>query len=115
LVRGGQASIAFRCVLAAQPPLTARPRSFRLLKKKATFSDYEACAESLIAGGWTVPGAIAVHGASAGGLLCGVALNSRPDLWACVVSDVGFVDVVQSVADPTIPLAVTEWEEWASA
>lgn len=86
----------------------------KLFKKKNTFSDYISCAEHLIETGWTVPGAIAVHGASAGGLLCGAVLNSRPDLWGAVCSDVGFVDCVLSVADPSVPLAVTEWEEWSN-
>lgn len=86
----------------------------KLFKKKNTFSDYIACAEHLIETGWTIPGAIAVHGASAGGLLCGAVLNARPDLWGAVCSDVGFVDCVLSVADPSVPLSVTEWEEWGN-
>jgi oligopeptidase B len=86
----------------------------KLFKKKNTFSDYISCAEHLISTGWTIPGAIAVHGASAGGLLCGAVLNARPDLWGAVCSDVGFVDCVMSVADPSVPLAVTEWEEWGN-
>jgi oligopeptidase B len=44
----------------------------------------------------------------------GVMVNTRPDLFNAIVSQVGFVDVVQSVADPSIPLAVTEWEEWGN-
>ena len=82
--------------------------------KKNTFSDFIACAEHLIASGWTEKGRVACWGASAGGLLVGAVLNARPDLWAAALSDVGFVDVIESVADPSIPLAVTEWEEWGN-
>jgi oligopeptidase B len=89
-------------------------REGKLLTKKNTFTDFIDCAEHLVGTGWTVKGAIACNGASAGGLLMGCVLNMRPDLWGAVLSDVGFVDVIQSVADPSIPLAVTEWEEWGN-
>lgn len=86
----------------------------KLLKKKNTFTDFINVAEYLIQTGWTIQGGIVANGASAGGLLMGVILNTRPELWGGIVSDVGFVDVIQSVADPSIPLAVTEWEEWGN-
>jgi oligopeptidase B len=83
----------------------------KLLAKKNTFSDYIACAEHLVAQGWTAPGRIGAQGGSAGGLLMGVAANERPDLWAGVLAEVPFVDVLTTMSDPTIPLTVTEWEE----
>jgi oligopeptidase B len=86
----------------------------RLLTKKNTFSDYFVCAEALLEKGWARRGRLAAMGASAGGLLMGVALNTRPDLFCAVLSCVGFVDIILSVADPSIPLAVTEWEEWGN-
>jgi oligopeptidase B len=57
---------------------------------------------------------VGAMGASAGGLLMGAVANMRPDLWTAIVSQVGFVDVVTSVADPSIPLSVTEWLEWGN-
>lgn len=86
----------------------------RLLTKKNTFSDYVACAEALLEKGWAARGRLAGKGASAGGLLMGVTLNTRPELFCAVLSCVGFVDVLLSVADPSVPLAVTEWEEWGN-
>ena len=86
----------------------------RCFTKKNTFTDFIAAAEHLIADGWTEKGRLACWGASAGGLLVGAVLNARPDLWGAALSDVGFVDVIESVADPSIPLAVTEWEEWGN-
>jgi len=84
-------------------------------KKRNTFSDYFAVADMLIARGFTEAGRIAAWGASAGGLVCGAALNERPELFGAVVSEVGFVDVLQSIGDPTLPLAVTEREEWGDS
>ncbi len=52
------------------------------------------------------------RGGSAGGLLMGAVTNLRPDLWAAVVAEVPFVDVVTTMSDTSLPLTVTEWEEW---
>ncbi len=54
------------------------------------------------------------YGASAGGLLVGVALTRRPELWAGVLSAVGFVDAIVTASDPTIPLTMGEWDEWGN-
>jgi oligopeptidase B len=53
-----------------------------------------------------------IRGGSAGGLLMGAVTNLRPDLWAAVVAEVPFVDVLTTMSDETLPLTVTEWEEW---
>jgi oligopeptidase B len=86
----------------------------RLHNKPNTFSDFVACAEHLIAGGYTSPERLAIRGASAGGLLMGAVTNMRPQLWAAVVAEVPFVDVVTTMSDETLPLTVTEWEEWGN-
>jgi oligopeptidase B len=84
----------------------------RLEHKRTTFTDFIACAEHLIATGWTAPDRLVVRGGSAGGLLMGAVTNMRPDLWAGVVAEVPFVDVVTTMSDERLPLTVTEWEEW---
>jgi oligopeptidase B len=83
------------------------------LKHKAnTFTDFIACAEHLIAEGWTASERLAIFGGSAGGLLVGATINLRPDLFRAAVAEVPFVDVVSTISDPTLPLSVIEWEEW---
>ncbi len=84
----------------------------RMLNKKNTFTDFIACAEHLIAGGYTAPDRLTITGGSAGGLLMGAVVNMRPDLFKAVISHVPFVDVLNSMLDPSLPLTAGEWEEW---
>jgi oligopeptidase B len=86
----------------------------KLLHKKNTFADFIACAEHLIAAKYTSPGRLAIVGGSAGGLLMGAVTNMRPDLFKAVVAHVPFVDVVNTMLDPSLPLTITEYEEWGN-
>lgn len=86
----------------------------KLLKKKNTFSDFIACAEHLIAEHYTEASKLIFGGGSAGGLLMGAVVNLRPDLCRAAVAQVPFVDVINTMLDPTIPLTVTEYEEWGN-
>lgn len=86
----------------------------KLQHKRNTFTDFIACAEHLVAEGWTSPARLAARGGSAGGLLMGAVTNLRPDLWRAVVAEVPFVDVVTTMSDESLPLTVTEWEEWGN-
>ena len=84
----------------------------KLLNKQHTFDDMIACSEHLIAESIVAPNRLAIRGGSAGGLLVGACMTQRPDLYASVVAEVPFVDIVSTMSDPTLPLTVTEWEEW---
>jgi oligopeptidase B len=86
----------------------------KLEHKRNTFTDFVACAELLVAEGWTSPAQLAARGGSAGGLLMGAVLNLRPDLFGAVVAEVPFVDVVTTMLDGSLPLTVIEWEEWGN-
>ncbi|MFP4129485.1 MAG: S9 family peptidase [Halorhodospira sp.] len=86
----------------------------KLERKPNTFSDYIACAEHLIDAGYTDRGRIVVHGGSAGGMLVGAVLNQRPELFGAAVADVPFVDVLNTMSDPTLPLTPPEWPEWGN-
>lgn len=86
----------------------------KLLKKQNSFTDFIACSEKLIADGFTAPGKLNIMGGSAGGLLVTAAANMRPDLFNSVVALVPFVDVVNTMLDPSLPLTVQEYEEWGN-
>ncbi|HRW05714.1 MAG TPA: S9 family peptidase [Caldilineaceae bacterium] len=86
----------------------------KLLHKMNTFTDFVDCAQSLVDAGVTTPETLTVMGRSAGGLLMGAVVNLRPDLFKAVIAGVPFVDVINTVLDPTIPLTVIEWEEWGN-
>ncbi|MDD3146616.1 MAG: S9 family peptidase [Candidatus Riflebacteria bacterium] len=86
----------------------------KLLKKKNTFSDFIACAEHLITSGHTSKEKLVINGGSAGGLLMGAVVNMRPDLFKVVVADVPFVDVMNTMLDPSLPLVREEYEEWGN-
>lgn len=86
----------------------------KLLNKKNTFTDFIACAEHLISEKYTNPAKLAINGGSAGGLLMGAVTNLRPDLFKSVVAQVPFVDVINTMLDPTIPLTVQEYTQWGN-
>ncbi len=86
----------------------------KMLTKKNTFTDFIACAEYLIAEKYTGKDRLVISGGSAGGLLVGAVAMMRPDLMKVVIADVPFVDVLNTMLDPTIPLTVTEYEEWGN-
>lgn len=84
----------------------------RLAHKANTFDDFIAAAEHLTASGLTAPSRLAIMGGSAGGLLVGAVLNRRPELFAAAVAEVPFVDVLNTMSDPELPLTAIEYDEW---
>jgi oligopeptidase B len=84
----------------------------KMLTKRNTFTDFVACAEHLVAAGWTSASRLVARGGSAGGLLMGAIANLAPSAFAGIVAQVPFVDPLTSILDPSLPLTVTEWEEW---
>ncbi|PPV35010.1 S9 family peptidase [Ectopseudomonas oleovorans] len=87
-------------------------RAGKLEHKQNSFDDFIACAERLIAEGLTTPAQLAISGGSAGGLLIGAVLNQRPELFAAAIAEVPFVDVLNTMLNPDLPLTVTEYDEW---
>lgn len=86
----------------------------KFLNKKNTFADFIGCAEHLIQQRYTAPEKLAIAGGSAGGLLMGAVVNFRPELFKVVEAHVPFVDVVNTMLDPTLPLTVPEYDEWGN-
>ncbi|WP_256493346.1 prolyl oligopeptidase family serine peptidase [Endozoicomonas sp. SCSIO W0465] len=86
----------------------------KMRHKMNTFNDFIDATEYLIEQGYTDKGQIAINGGSAGGLLMGAVTNLRPDLFGCVIADVPFVDVINTISDASLPLTPPEWEEWGN-
>jgi oligopeptidase B len=86
----------------------------KLLKKQNTFTDYIACAEHLIAEGFTTAQKLFAMGGSAGGLLMGTVINIKPEIFKGVIAAVPFVDVVTTMLDESIPLTTGEFDEWGN-
>jgi oligopeptidase B len=84
----------------------------KMLTKRNTFTDFVACARQLVSAGWTSADRLVARGGSAGGLLMGAVVNLAPSAFAGIVAQVPFVDALNSILDPSLPLTVTEWEEW---
>ena len=83
----------------------------KLFNKINTFSDFNDCAEFMIAEKYTNPDKMFAMGGSAGGLLMGAIVNMQPELYKGIVASVPFVDVVTTMLDETIPLTAFEWDE----
>jgi oligopeptidase B len=86
----------------------------RMLNKRNSFTDFIAVTEALIAQGVADRKRVFAQGASAGGMLVGAVANLRPDLYAGIVADAPAVDLVTTMADPTLPLSTLEYEEWGN-
>lgn len=86
----------------------------RMMEKRNTFTDFIAAGEYLGTAKIAAKDKIVIQGGSAGGLLMGAVLNMRPDLWRAVIAQVPFVDVLNTMLDPTLPLTTGEYREWGN-
>jgi oligopeptidase B len=86
----------------------------RMMTKLNTFTDFIAAADHLVKAKYTSSNRLVIQGGSAGGLLMGVVTNMRPDLFKAVVSQVPFVDVLNTMLDASIPLTTSEYIEWGN-
>lgn len=86
----------------------------KMLEKTNTFGDFVACARHLVDLGWTSPERLVARGASAGGLTVGAVANMAPELFKAIDAHVPFVDCLTTMLDPSLPLTITEWEEWGN-
>lgn len=86
----------------------------RLAHKMNSFTDFIACADALVAERVVAADRVAIEGGSAGGLLMGAVVNLAPERFAAVLSQVPFVDVLNTMSDPSLPLTVGEYEEWGN-
>jgi oligopeptidase B len=82
--------------------------------KPNSFNDFIAAAEMLIQQRFVGAKKLVIEGGSAGGLLVGAVANMRPELFAGVIAEVPFVDVLNTMLDDTLPLTPPEWPEWGN-
>jgi oligopeptidase B len=82
--------------------------------KPNSFTDFLASAHALIEHGYTSKGRIVIDGRSAGGLLVGATLNLDPEVFGGAIAGVPFVDVLNTISDPSLPLTPPEWPEWGN-
>jgi oligopeptidase B len=85
-----------------------------MMKKKNTFNDYVDVAQYLVDNKYTSKDRLIANGGSAGGLLMGAVVNMRPDLFKAVHLAVPFVDVMNDMMDPSLPLTTTDYPEWGN-
>jgi len=83
-------------------------------KKTNSFDDFAACARALIDTRYTSAKRIVGHGGSAGGMLMGAVANRAGELFAGIVAEVPFVDVLNTMLDDSLPLTPPEWPEWGN-
>jgi oligopeptidase B len=86
----------------------------RMANKMNTFTDFIACAEYLKKAKVCAADRLVIQGGSAGGLLVGAVTNLRPELFTGVLAQVPFVDVINTMLDESLPLTVSEFEEWGN-
>ncbi len=86
----------------------------RAAHKVNSFTDFICVGEHLIAKKYVAPDKIVAQGGSAGGMLMGAVANMRPDLFAGIIAQVPFVDVLNTMLDDTLPLTPPEWPEWGN-
>jgi oligopeptidase B len=86
----------------------------KMMTKKNTFEDFITAGRHLVAEGFTTQGNIVAQGGSAGGMLMGAVANMAPELFAGLIAEVPFVDVLNTMLDDTLPLTPPEWNEWGN-
>jgi len=83
-------------------------------RKTNSFDDFAAAGRALIEAKYTGAKRIVGHGGSAGGMLMGAVANRAGELFAGIVAEVPFVDVLNTMLDDTLPLTPPEWPEWGN-
>ena len=86
----------------------------RMFKKMNTFNDFVDCSKWLISNKYTSNDRLVIQGGSAGGLLMGAVVNQAPELYKAAITQVPFVDVMNTMLDETLPLTTEEWVEWGN-
>ncbi|XP_025020154.1 prolyl endopeptidase-like [Python bivittatus] len=83
-----------------------------MMKKHNGIQDLQACIKLLHELGYSQPIQTALISMSAGGVLAGALCNIEPHLIRAVVLQAPFLDILNTMLDPHLPLTIEEQEEW---
>ncbi len=86
----------------------------KLLNKKNTYTDFIDCADFLIKEKFISKDKVFANGGSAGGMLMGVIVNMRPELWRGVIAEVPWIDIITDMFNDKLPLTTLEYDEWGN-
>ncbi|XP_034967078.1 prolyl endopeptidase-like isoform X3 [Zootoca vivipara] len=85
-----------------------------MTKKHNGIQDLQACIKLLHELGYSQPALTALTSVSAGGVLAGALYNNDPHLIRAMVLQAPFLDVLNTMLDPHLPLTIEEQEEWGN-
>ncbi|RXH79427.1 hypothetical protein DVH24_040574 [Malus domestica] len=76
--------------------------------------DFVSCGNYLIEEGYVHKDRLGAIGHSAGGLLVGATINMYPDLFRASILKVPFLDICNTLMDPSLPLTILDYEEFGN-
>nr|XP_011462973.1 PREDICTED: prolyl endopeptidase-like isoform X1 [Fragaria vesca subsp. vesca] len=86
----------------------------RRFNKLNSIHDFVSCGNYLIKEGYVHRDQLGAIGCSAGGLLVGATINMYPDLFRAAILKVPFLDVCNTLMDPSLPLTILDYEEFGN-
>ncbi|KAK9074466.1 hypothetical protein SSX86_007064 [Deinandra increscens subsp. villosa] len=82
--------------------------------KLNSINDFISCGDYLIKEGYVHKDQLSAIGHSAGGLLVAAAINMHPELFRAAILKVPFLDICNTLLDPSLPLTVLDYEEFGN-
>ncbi|CAN1137429.1 Dipeptidyl aminopeptidase BI [Linum perenne] len=89
-------------------------KSGTMLAKPNSIHDFMSCASFLVDEGYVHSKKLAAQGTSAGGLLVAASINMKTDLFRAAILKVPFLDICNSLLDPSLPLTILDYEEFGN-
>ncbi|KAI9105048.1 hypothetical protein K1719_022764 [Acacia pycnantha] len=84
------------------------------LNKHNSIYDFVSCGQYLVNEGFVHRDQLGVIGCSAGCLIVGAAMNMYPDLFRAAILKVPFLDICNTLLDPSLPLTILDYEEFGN-
>ncbi|XP_059317125.1 uncharacterized protein LOC132067806 isoform X2 [Lycium ferocissimum] len=106
--------IAFADVRGGGGPDPSWHKSGSGTNKLNSVSDFISCGNCLVSEGYVHQDRLGALGVSAGSLLVAAAINMQPKLFQAAILKVPFLDVCNSLLDPSLPLTVLDYEEFGN-